>query len=101
MNNYIPIYTIATLGICYWLFKKTSKPVVKEVDTSNWTIKDWRLQVLLSILILENPSILKKVNKESESFKYFVEVRKHLNNDEKGQSILEELAANNLLLKHV
>lgn len=99
MNNYIPIYTLFGVGILYWVCKQTIKPIIKPVDTSNWTIKDWRLQVLLSVLILENPNILKTVNKESEAFKYFIEIRKYLNDNDKRQVLLEELANNNLLLK--
>jgi len=101
MHNYyyLSIYTICGVGIFYFFTKKRTKVKPKLVDTSNWTIQDWKLYGILSIMILENPTMLKNVNKDSDAFKYFVEVRKHLNDKEKRKVILEELTDNNLLLK--
>lgn len=97
--NYLPLYTLCGVGIIYLFLHKTKKPKPKLVDTSKWTIKDWRLQMILSVIILENPSILKSVNKESDAFKYFIEIRKNLHDDNKHKAITDELTTNNLLIK--
>lgn len=99
MNYYLPIYTLFGVGAIYIFLHQTRKKPPKSIDTSHWNIKDWRLQVLLSIIILENPNILKNVNKDSDAFKYFVEIRKNLNDDIKRKEMLDELINKNLLTK--
>lgn len=97
MNYYIPFYTICGIGILYLFVNQTKPQKPKLVDTSKWLVNDWRLQVILSIMILENPTILKNVNKESDAFKYFVEIRKHLIDNKQRKLLLEELTNKNLL----
>jgi hypothetical protein len=99
MNYSLPLVTLCGVGVLYIFLSHTKTQKPKPVDTSNWTIKEWRLQVLLSIMILENPTILKNVNKESNTFKYFVEIRKNLNDDIKRKEIIKELINKNLLIK--
>lgn len=100
LNNYlIPFYTFCGIGLCYLFFNRKRKPKPKLVDTSKWTIKDWQLETILSVLILENPNILKNVNKDTDAFKYFIEIRKKLHDDAKRKEILQELVNQNLLIK--
>lgn len=99
MNYSLPLVTLCGIGVLYIFLSKVKTQKPKPVDTSTWTINDWRLQVLLSIMILENPTILKNVNKDSNTFKYFVEIRKNLNDDIKLQEIIKELINKNLLIK--
>lgn len=100
LNNYlIPLYTFCGLGLCYVFFTRKKKPKPKLVDTSKWTIKDWQLETILSVLILENPNILKNVNKDTDAFKYFIEIRKNLHDENKRKEILQELVSQNLLIK--
>jgi hypothetical protein len=89
------------VGIIYVIYNKGKKPKPKPIDTSKWTIRDWQLEIMLSVLILENPTILKIVNKETDAFKYLIEIRKNLQDDKKRQTILDELINHRLLLKRI
>jgi hypothetical protein len=97
MNYYYLPFTFCGIGIAYMILQKKRR--LQLVDTSKWTVKEWRLYNILVIMILENPSILKRVNKNSDSFKYFVEIRQMLNNKKIYKQFIEELINNKLLLK--
>lgn len=97
MNYYYLPFTFCGIGIIYMILQKRRQ--LQLVDTSIWTLKEWRLQHILVIMILENPSILKRVNKHSDAFKYFVEIRGMLNDKKIYKQLIEELINNKLLLK--
>lgn len=97
MNYYYLPFTFCGIGIIYMILKK--RTLLQLVDTSKWNSKEWRLQHILAIMILENPSILKRVNKNSDAFKYFIEVRNMLNNKKIHKQIIEELINKKLLNK--
>ena len=95
MNYYYLPFTFCGIGIMYMILKKRN--ILQLVDTSKWTSKEWRLQHILAIMILENPAILKRVNKNSDAFNYFVEVRKMLNNKIMYKELIDELINKKLL----
>ena len=96
MNYYYLPFTFCSIGIVYMILQKRRQ--LQLVNTSKWTLKEWRLQHILAIMILENPSILKRVNKHSDAFKYFVEIRQMLNDKTIHKQFIEELINKKLLI---